>query len=91
MRLALGASPGRLEWDVMLNALPILLAGVGVGLISGVLAARGARAILYQVSPLDPLSVGLALVAMYATALVAVYLPARRVTGIDPSEAMRAE
>lgn len=91
VRLALGATPARLKVDVILGALPVLLAGVAVGLLSGVLAARGARAILFHVNPLDPVSVALAVVAMCAAALLAVYLPARRVTAIDPSEAMRAD
>lgn len=91
VRLALGATPNRLERDQLRTILPIVIAGVGVGVVSGVLAARGARSLLFEVSPLDPISVAAALLAMGAAALLATYLPARRVSRIDPTEAIRAE
>jgi ABC-type antimicrobial peptide transport system permease subunit len=91
VRLALGATPGKLKRDVMFGALPVLLSGIGIGVLAGVAAARGARAVLYDVSPLDPLSLVLAVLAVYGTGLLATYLPAGRVTRIDPTEAIRSD
>jgi ABC-type lipoprotein release transport system permease subunit len=46
---------------------------------------------LFEVSPIDPLTyVGVALLLMTAT-LLATYLPARRISRVDPAVAMRAE
>jgi ABC-type antimicrobial peptide transport system permease subunit len=68
-----------------------VLLGAGAGAVVGVGAAGGARSLLFEVSPLDPVSLGGALMAMAAAALLASYLPARRVGRIDPTEAMRSE
>ena len=48
-------------------------------------------ALLFEVSPLDPLTYCAVGVLLLAAALAASYLPARRVTRIDPIEALRAE
>lgn len=91
VRLALGATPDRLERDQMRTMLVVVATALGLGLLGGVCAARGARGMLYGISPLDPASVGAAMLTMAAAALLASYLPARRVARIDPTEAMRAE
>jgi ABC-type antimicrobial peptide transport system permease subunit len=91
IRLALGASPDRIEVDQLKAISPVVIAGVGGGLVLGVFAARAAAQILYGVSPLDPLSWGGAVLAMAAAAFMATYLPARRAGRIDPSEVIRTE
>ena len=53
--------------------------------------ARAAEGLLFGVPPLDPVSVIVAVLATTSAALLASYLPARRVGRIDPAEAMRAE
>jgi ABC-type antimicrobial peptide transport system permease subunit len=89
VRLALGASPDQLRRELLQWAAPWVVGGVAVGLAAGLLAARAAGSVLVGVEPTDPVSVGAALLAMAATALLAVWLPARRVAEIDPAEAMR--
>jgi predicted permease len=89
VRLALGASPDQLRRELLQWAAPWVVGGVAVGLAAGLLAARAASSVLVGVEPTDPVSVGAALLAMAATALLAVWLPARRVAEIDPAEAMR--
>jgi len=91
VRLALGASPARLAREVLLRAVPMVALGLGAGLGAGYLAARGARAVLYGVAPLDPLSMGVAVLAMAGAAIVATWVPARRIAGIDPTAAIRSE
>jgi predicted permease len=91
IRLALGASPDRLEVDQLRAISPIVVLGVGSGLVLGVLGARAAGAILYGVAPTDPVALGVAAVVMCAAALTATYLPARRAARIDPSEVIRTE
>jgi hypothetical protein len=91
IRLALGASPDRIELDQLKAISPVVVAGVGGGLVLGAFATRAAARILYGVSPLDPLSWVAAVLAMAAAAFIATYLPARRAGRIDPTEVIRAE
>jgi ABC-type antimicrobial peptide transport system permease subunit len=46
---------------------------------------------LYGVTALDPATYGLVTLLLVATAALAGYLPARRVTRVDPMSALRAE
>ena len=48
-------------------------------------------ALLFGVSPFDPLTYGAVIVALATVALVATWLPARQATRVDPSFALRAE
>jgi len=91
VRLALGATPERLERDQMRTMLGTILLPLAVGLAGGMAAARGARSMLYGVGPLDPVSIAAAIVTIGAAALLASYIPARRASRIDPTEAIRAE
>jgi ABC-type lipoprotein release transport system permease subunit len=47
--------------------------------------------LLFEVSPLDPITYAAVPVVLIAAALLASYLPARRATAIDPVDALRAE
>jgi putative ABC transport system permease protein len=47
--------------------------------------------LLFEVSPLDPITYGAVSVVLVAAALLAVYFPTRRATTIEPMEALRAE
>jgi len=61
---------------------------VGAGLAAGLLAAaaltRLIRALLFDVSPGDPISLAAAIAALVITAALAAWIPARRATGVDP-------
>jgi len=91
IRLALGAHPMALQMRFVRHS--ILLTGVGValGLFSALGSMRLIRSLLFGVSPLDPLTyAAVALLLMIAAALAS-YVPARRVTRLDPVDALRAD
>jgi ABC-type antimicrobial peptide transport system permease subunit len=66
-----------------------------IGLVCGLAAAMGVTrlmsALLFQISPLDPITYLTVPVFLVAAALLASYVPARRATVIDPIEALRVE
>jgi len=91
VRLALGATPDRLMLELLRAVAPVVAFGGAAGVLAGIGAAYGARAVLFDVSPLDPLVLGWAAAVMTATALLATWLPARRVRQIDAGEVMRTQ
>jgi len=91
IRLALGATLR----DVMAVFVRYGLVLSGIGAACGISAAfaltRLMKSLLYTVSPADPLTYAAASAALILAAVLASYLPARRATRVDPSEALRAE
>ncbi|HET7551106.1 MAG TPA: ABC transporter permease [Gemmatimonadaceae bacterium] len=91
VRMALGATPGRVLAEVLGRA--GIIAGIGTvaGFVAALLTSRLLTALLFQVSPTDPISLGVACLVLLGVAAAAAYLPARRATSIDPAQALRAE
>jgi ABC-type antimicrobial peptide transport system permease subunit len=65
--------------------------GSALGLAAALVGTRALTSVLYDVSPGDPATLGLATLALLAVALVACWLPARRAAAINPVEAIRHE
>jgi predicted permease len=91
VRLALGASPADVIRMVVRQGAFIALAGIAIGLLAAFALTRFLESLLYEVSPIDPVAYVLAAVLLFAVALAASYLPARRAGRIDPARALRAE
>jgi putative ABC transport system permease protein len=91
VRLALGATPGGLQRMVLTQALTLAVAGAVVGLAGALAASRLLTTMLFEISPFDPLTLAAVSVLLLLVALLAAYVPARRVTTIDPARALRAE
>jgi putative ABC transport system permease protein len=91
VRMALGATPARVCREVIGGALSVLAAGAAVGLAGALLSSRLLTALLFQVSPTDPLALAAVSALLLGVGLVAAYVPARRATRIDPAQALRAE
>ncbi len=89
VRLALGASPGRLKTMVLDQALSMLL----VGLLPGVLiASLGANVAWTWLPSLAPGTIGpwiVVPIAILALGLLASFVPARRASRVDPNVALR--
>ena len=91
IRVALGASAGRIARLVLGETMMVAGAGVGAGLAAAFVLFRVMRAALADMGAPNPvMCVALAL-AMTAIALVASWLPARRAARSDPAISMRAE
>ncbi len=91
IRMALGAQ--QRELTAMFVGHGLLLTGVGVvcGLSTAFALMRLMSSLLFKVSPADPVTYAAASLGLIATAVLASYLPSRRVAGVDPVEALRAE
>ena len=68
-----------------------VLTGVALGLVGSLMATRALEAMLYEVKTSDPSALLAVIAAFLTAALVACFLPARRASQIDPSEALRTE
>ena len=91
IRMALGASAGRVRTMMLTQgALPIGL-GIACGLGIAFYASRLVRAFLLDVSPFDPLAFAGATGLLAAVALAASYVPAYRASRIQPVQALRDE
>jgi predicted permease len=91
IRSALGASPRQLVRAVAAKGLGLTVAGLVIGLGLGGAAAHGISALLYGVSPYDPLTFGAAALAVGGGAILTTYLAARRARSITPVGALRYE
>ena len=91
IRVALGASAG--DMLRMVVARGLLLAGIGlaVGLAAAFGLTRLLSTLLFGVKANDPLAFGAVVLTLAAVAWIAVYIPARRATRIDPLIALRYE
>ena len=91
IRLALGATPGRIERRYVFEGLKLMGAGVVVGLVLAGAAGTLSSSLLYRVSPFDPAAFGAAVAVLVLTSIVASYLPARRAANVPPSQALRTD
>jgi ABC-type antimicrobial peptide transport system permease subunit len=91
IRMALGAAKGEVRRMVVLQGMRLALAGVVVGIASSLGLTRFIASLLFGVPPKDPMVfVGIP-VLLAIVALIAVWLPARRASHVDPIVALRYE
>jgi predicted permease len=91
IRLALGAQSRMLLWLVLRECLLLLVIGLAIGIPISLSSTRILKSLLYQLSPLDPMAISTAIVAVALMSIAAAWLPARRATKINPIQALRAE
>jgi putative ABC transport system permease protein len=91
IRLALGAKHGQVLTLVMSQAAGLVAAGVVVGLIATVASGRVLAGLLFGIQGTDPLLLVGVTGGLVIIALLAGYVPARRVLRVDPMVALRDE
>jgi putative ABC transport system permease protein len=89
IRAALGASAGSLLGLVFRGGMRLTLIGLAIGLAGSLLVTRVMASMLYGVGARDPVTFALVALVLAIVAALASYLPARRVTQVDPSVALR--
>jgi predicted permease len=91
VRMALGATPERVQRHVIWNTLQLALAGIGVGVVASMVVANLIASLLFGTNPTDPPTFGGMILLLGGVALLAGYLPARRASRINPMVALRNE
>ena len=91
IRMAVGAQPGDVLRLFLTQGLRQIATGLAVGTVLALAVGQALSAILYRVSPLDPLVLGGAVAVLAATAVLATWIPARRATRVDPCTVLRAD
>jgi putative ABC transport system permease protein len=91
IRLALGARNVNVLWLVIKSGMRLAIIGAVIGLAGAFGLTRLMSSLLFNVTPTDSATfLGVSL-GLFAVALAACYLPARRATKVDPMEALRYE
>jgi putative ABC transport system permease protein len=90
-RLALGAQSRDVLWLVVGQGMRLALCGVGLGLLAALALTRVLTDLLFGVTATDPVTFMAVPLFLLLVALLACYLPARRVAKVDPILALRHE
>ncbi|HKR28499.1 MAG TPA: FtsX-like permease family protein, partial [Acidobacteriaceae bacterium] len=89
IRMALGASRGRVQRSVLLRTMSLVAIGLFAGSAASFAVSRAIASLLFGTRPNDvPTYAGMVLLLL-SVALLAGYLPARRASRIDPMIALR--
>lgn len=91
IRAALGATPASLQRLIAREGAAVAIPGLAAGIALSVGCARWMKALLYRLSPMDPLSLAGVIVLLSAITALALWLPARRAARVDPGVALRIE
>ena len=89
VRMALGARARDIRWLILRESLAIALAGILVGFLGAVALTRWLGSLLFEISPLDPLTFTLMPLLLLAIVLLSSALPAERATRVDPLKALQ--
>jgi ABC-type antimicrobial peptide transport system permease subunit len=89
IRMALGATPSRLHREILGHAGRLVAAGIALGVPASLAIASALTTFLAGLSPLDPIAFTGAASVLLLVAFIASYLPARRVSRVDPLLALR--
>lgn len=89
VRMALGATQGRVQRAVLGQTLRLVIAGLAAGTVASLGAARLIASLLYATSPWDPVAYAAMVTFLLAISLLSGYLPALRASRIQPMTALR--
>jgi putative ABC transport system permease protein len=91
LRMALGASRGKVVSLILNEGIVLAFIGLGVGAIGAYFVGRAMQSGLYGIGSLDLTAITAVATVLFAAALLASWIPARRAASINPLEALRGE
>ena len=91
IHMALGARRADVLRLVMRQTVVVVTIGAGIGIALALAASRLIGGLLFGIAPSDPFAIASALAVLIGVALAASYLPARRASQLDPTQALRYE
>jgi putative ABC transport system permease protein len=91
VRIAIGAQRKDVVGMVLGDATRLAAIGLGAGIVGALFLTRLLSGILFDVRPFDPATYGAVSAILFAAALLAALVPARRASSIDPMAALRQE
>ena len=89
IRMALGATKGRVQLDVIAGSLRLALIGVGLGIIVSFAISQSIASLLFGTTPTDPATFTSMILLLFAVAFLAGYIPSLRASQIDPAITLR--
>ena len=89
VRVALGSTPGAIARLVLRQGGVWMAIGLALGAAGVVAVVRLVRGLLYGVAPWDPAALGAAVAVLLAAATIALLVPVRRATHVDPVTVLR--
>jgi predicted permease len=91
IRLALGAEPDNVLWQVLRETLVLVMIGIAIGVPVALGGTHFMRSMLYGLGFADPVAILFAVTLLALVAALAGFLPARRASQVDPMVALRYE
>jgi predicted permease len=91
VRIALGARPADVMWMVLRQGLGMILAGIAVGIVGALAAARVLQHLVEGMRPAEASTFAATIPVLVIAALLASFVPARRASRVDPMTALRQE
>jgi ABC-type antimicrobial peptide transport system permease subunit len=91
IRLALGARPADVRQMFVRYGIGLCAMGTAIGMGAAAVLTPLMKSLLYGVAPMDPITFAAVPVTLFLAALGASYIPARRVSAVDPVKCMKAE
>ncbi|HLJ45270.1 MAG TPA: ABC transporter permease [Bryobacteraceae bacterium] len=91
IRLALGARPADVRQMFVRYGLSLCAIGITIGVVAASVLTRVMKSLLFGVTPMDPMTFAAVPFMLLAATLAASYLPAKRVSAVDPLKSLKAE
>jgi len=91
LRMALGADRADVLRLMIRRGMGVIFAGLAIGLAGSLFLTRWIGGMLFEVKPADPLALSAAVAMLVAVAMLAVFIPARRASSVNPVDALRYE
>ena len=91
LRMALGAGRTRVVREVIREGMITAIVGIVIGTAGAYAVGRAMQGMWYDVGAMDPVAFSAVAVTLFAAAVLACFVPARRAASVDPMAALRQD